>query len=46
MFQVKKLLGETLGLRDHNTQISETYAMIKTSNKLTGLHMLRIKTMV
>ncbi|ATF09687.1 Mobile element protein [Candidatus Enterovibrio altilux] len=46
MFRVKKLLGGTLRLKDHNPQISETYAMIKTLNKLTGLSMPQIKAIV
>ncbi|ATF10344.1 hypothetical protein BTN50_1929 [Candidatus Enterovibrio altilux] len=36
MVQVKKSLGETLSLRAHNVQISETYAMVQTLKKLTG----------
>lgn len=39
MFRVKKLLGETLSLRNYNAQVGETYAMIKALNKLTGLGM-------
>ncbi|OQK36724.1 hypothetical protein XM72_c20329 [Vibrio vulnificus] len=37
MFRVKKLLGGTLSLRNYNTQVGETYAMVKALNKLTGL---------
>ncbi|ATF08561.1 hypothetical protein BTN50_0013 [Candidatus Enterovibrio altilux] len=33
----------TLNLRDHNAQISETYAMIETLNKLTKLGMPNTK---
>ncbi|EGQ7975884.1 IS5/IS1182 family transposase, partial [Vibrio parahaemolyticus] len=39
MFRVKKLLGDTLSLRNYNAQVGETYAMIKALNKLTGLGM-------
>ncbi|BCL73815.1 hypothetical protein TUMSATVNIG1_58010 (plasmid) [Vibrio nigripulchritudo] len=39
MFRVKKMLGGTLSLRNHNAHVGETYAMIKTLNKLTGLGM-------
>ncbi len=35
--------GATLNLRDHNAQISETYAMIETLNKLTKLGMPNTK---
>ncbi|ATF08919.1 hypothetical protein [Candidatus Enterovibrio altilux] len=37
MVRVKKLLVGILSLRDHNTQINVTYAMIKVLNKLIGL---------
>ncbi|ATF10360.1 Mobile element protein [Candidatus Enterovibrio altilux] len=46
MLRVKKLLGGLLSLRDHNAQIKETYIMIKTLNKLTGLSMLQTKEIV
>ncbi|AWG86252.1 transposase IS903 [Vibrio parahaemolyticus] len=39
MFRVKKLLGETLSLRNYNAQVGETYGMIKVLNKLTKLGM-------
>ncbi|HFG1721951.1 TPA: IS5 family transposase, partial [Vibrio cholerae] len=39
MYRVKQLLGGRLSLRDYNAQVCETYAMIKTLNKLTGLAM-------
>ncbi len=39
MYRVKQLLGGRLSLRNYNTQVSETYAMIKALNKLTGLGM-------
>ncbi|ATF09926.1 Mobile element protein [Candidatus Enterovibrio altilux] len=46
MCRVKQLLGGTLSLRDHNTQIGETYAMIKVFNKLIGLGMSNTKISV
>ena len=39
MYQVKQLLRGRLSLRNYNTQVGETYAMIKALNKLTGLGM-------
>jgi len=33
----KQLLGSQLSLRNYNAQVGETYAMIKASNKVTGL---------
>ncbi len=46
MFKVTKILGGTLSLRNHNVQISETAAMIKALNKLTGLSMPTVNTIV
>ncbi|ATF08843.1 Mobile element protein [Candidatus Enterovibrio altilux] len=46
MFPVKKLLGGTLNLREHNVQLSETYVMIKILNKLTELGMPNTKAIV
>ncbi len=46
MVRVKKFLGRTLSLREHATQISETYAMIKTLNKLIRLGMPKTKVIV
>ncbi|ATF09729.1 hypothetical protein BTN50_1241 [Candidatus Enterovibrio altilux] len=42
----EKRFGEILGFRDHNAQISEIYAMIKTLNKLTELGMPKMKALV
>ncbi|ATF08956.1 Mobile element protein [Candidatus Enterovibrio altilux] len=42
----KKLLEGTLNLREHNSQISEIYVIIKASNKLTGLRIPKIKAIV
>ncbi|ATF09123.1 Mobile element protein [Candidatus Enterovibrio altilux] len=39
MFRVKKLLGGTWNLREHNNQISEINVMIKALNEITGLGM-------
>ncbi|MBO0211690.1 IS5 family transposase, partial [Vibrio sp. Vb0877] len=39
MYRVKQLLGASLTLRNYNTQVGETYAMIKALNKLTGIGM-------
>ena len=39
MYRVKQLLGGKLSLRNYNAQVGETYAMIKSLNKLTGLGM-------
>jgi hypothetical protein len=39
MYRVKQLLGGKLSLRNYNTQVGETYAMIKALKKLTGLGM-------
>ncbi|CAK6715224.1 IS5 family transposase (fragment) [Vibrio harveyi] len=39
MYRGKKLLGASLTLRNYNAQAGETYAMIKTINKLTGIGM-------
>ncbi len=39
MYRVKQLFGGRLSLRTYNTQVGETYAMIKALNKLTGLGM-------
>lgn len=36
---VKQLLGGKLSLKNYNAQVDETYAMIKTLNKITGLGM-------
>ncbi|ATF09132.1 hypothetical protein BTN50_0610 [Candidatus Enterovibrio altilux] len=36
-------MEKTLCLRDYNAQISETYAIIKTLNKLTELGILKTK---
>ncbi|AGB12627.1 probable transposase for transposon [Vibrio parahaemolyticus AQ3810] len=36
MYRVKKLLDGRLSLRNYNTQVGETYAMIKALNKLTA----------
>ncbi|ATF10013.1 hypothetical protein BTN50_1540 [Candidatus Enterovibrio altilux] len=44
--RVKKLLEETLNLRDHAAQISKTNAMIKASHKLTRLSMFNMKAIV
>lgn len=37
MYRVKQLLGGKLSLRNYIAQVDETYAMIKTLNKLTRL---------
>lgn len=42
MFRVKTPFGEGLSLRHYNTQVGETYAMMKALNKLTGLGMPEI----
>ncbi|ATF09759.1 Mobile element protein [Candidatus Enterovibrio altilux] len=42
----QKLLRGTLSLRDHNAQVSETHAVIKALNKLTGLGMPKTKAIV
>ncbi|ATF08679.1 Mobile element protein [Candidatus Enterovibrio altilux] len=39
MLRAKKLLRGTLHLREHNSQISKIYTMIKSLNKLTKLGM-------
>ncbi|ATF09689.1 hypothetical protein [Candidatus Enterovibrio altilux] len=46
MVRVKKLLGGTLSLRSHITQISETDGMIKALNKLIELSMPSMKAIV
>ncbi|WP_161492927.1 hypothetical protein [Candidatus Enterovibrio altilux] len=46
MVQAKKLLGGTLNLRNHTTQISETDAMIKALNKLVRLAIPNTKVIV
>ncbi|WP_161492934.1 hypothetical protein [Candidatus Enterovibrio altilux] len=46
MIRAKKLLVETLGLRNHTTQIKETYVIIKVLHKLTVLGMLKIKVVI
>ncbi|ATF09034.1 Mobile element protein [Candidatus Enterovibrio altilux] len=46
MFQIKKLLGGTLSLRDHNAQISKTCTMIKASNKMAKLGIPKIEAIV
>ncbi|ATF10513.1 hypothetical protein [Candidatus Enterovibrio luxaltus] len=46
MLRIKKLLRRTLNLRDDNAHICETYAMIKILNKLIGLGMPTMKTIV
>ncbi|ATF08693.1 hypothetical protein [Candidatus Enterovibrio altilux] len=43
MFQVKKLLKWTLSLRDDDTQMVKTPAMIKALNKLTRIGMPKMK---
>ncbi|EGQ8084645.1 hypothetical protein ABF107_004594 [Vibrio parahaemolyticus] len=44
MHRLKQLFGGKLSLRNYNAQVGETYAMIKTLNKLTRLgRRLRIK---
>lgn len=42
MFRVKKPVDGTLSLRNYNTQVGETYAIIKAHNKLIGLGMTEI----
>ena len=39
MYRVKQLLGGKLSLGNYDTQVGETYAMLKALNKLTGLGM-------
>ncbi|GHZ44022.1 transposase [Vibrio cholerae] len=39
MYRVKQLLGGRLSLRNYNAQVGETYEMIKSLNKITGLGM-------
>ena len=39
MDRVKELLGASLTLRNYNTLVGETYAMIKALNELTGVGM-------
>ncbi|ABU73890.1 IS5 family transposase [Vibrio campbellii] len=39
MYRVKQWFGGKLSLRNYNSQVGETYAMIKVLNKLTGLGM-------
>ncbi|WP_443088410.1 hypothetical protein [Vibrio sp. McD22-P3] len=39
MYRVKQLLGASFTLRNYNSQVGETYAMIKALNKLTGIGM-------
>ncbi len=46
MFQVKKVLGGTLNLRDYNAQIGEAYVIIRVINKLIELGMPKIKVIV
>ncbi len=36
---MKQLLGDRLNLRNYNAQVGETYNMINTMNKITGLGM-------
>ncbi|WP_161492863.1 hypothetical protein [Candidatus Enterovibrio altilux] len=46
MVRIKKLLEGTLSLENHATQISETYAIIKSFNKLTRLSMSKAQVIV
>lgn len=46
MYRVKHLLGGRLSLRNYTVQLSETYAMIKALNKLTGHGMLETQCVV
>ncbi|ATF09255.1 hypothetical protein BTN50_0741 [Candidatus Enterovibrio altilux] len=46
MFQVKKLFERALSFRNHNTQTSETDAMIKALHKLIGLDIPSTKASV
>ncbi len=43
IFLITKLLERTLNLRNHNTQISATYATIKALNKLVKLDIPKTK---
>ncbi len=46
MFRIKKLFEGTLNLRNPNTQISETYSMIKRLNKLIEPSMPKAKVII
>jgi len=46
MYRIKQLLGGTLSMRNYNAQVGETYTMIRTLNKLTGLGMPETQNVV